>query len=467
MSSIRGNAVGLADWARRDPWCDRMAAMIERHLLPACEDNGLSIEDLPDVIGPLAMSTLDCAFEDCCTTVWEDGTNMASDYLKRRGWKETAINRAYIAALRDSVMSLYELSDVRPGESFLARDLVRGGDPVRVIEHTATKTLVDWDIIAARIVTVRGKVQLTSSVLAVERNLAETLLEVLKRSVDRAQREIAKALKAAPSETRAQLKAELDDMDALLRTAASTITTVWLDDTIRRCRAPMPELANTDGDPLEFITLHYRILPGISAERISAVLSQLPDVSGEAGSGSWTLLAPEAQPSRAKGRKEADDPDGGRTVHAHLSLEGMVLKLLVNSETRARRVRSVIDPALEGLVQEPLLERVTPEQALAQRQAAGVSSPPGMPEEMDPEVLSAAVQTMLDRQYLKTLGEPLPMLGGKTPRQAARSAKGRKAVANWLKTLEQANARRPADDPMRGYDFSWMWQELGVADLRV
>lgn len=56
----------------------------------------------------------------------------AIDYLKRRGWKETGLNRKYMSALRLSVMSLYELSDVKPSESFLARDLVRDGDPVRV-----------------------------------------------------------------------------------------------------------------------------------------------------------------------------------------------------------------------------------------------------------------------------------------------------------------------------------------------
>ena len=115
------------------------------------------------------MTAMDCAFEDCCTVTWEDGSNLATDYLKRRGWKETATNRAYIEALRDSVMSLHEVSDVRPGENFLARDLVRGGDPVRVTERTATKTLVAWDIIAARIVTVRGVVQMTGAVLAVDR----------------------------------------------------------------------------------------------------------------------------------------------------------------------------------------------------------------------------------------------------------------------------------------------------------
>ena len=34
-----------------------------------------------------AMTAMDCAFEDCCATAWEDGSNLASDYLKRRGWK--------------------------------------------------------------------------------------------------------------------------------------------------------------------------------------------------------------------------------------------------------------------------------------------------------------------------------------------------------------------------------------------
>jgi hypothetical protein len=38
-------------------------------------------------------------------------------------------------------MSLYEISDIVGGVSFLARDLVRGGDPVRVFERSATRSL--------------------------------------------------------------------------------------------------------------------------------------------------------------------------------------------------------------------------------------------------------------------------------------------------------------------------------------
>src|SRR4051812_8848321 len=53
-----------------------------------------------------------------------------------------------------AVMSLYEVSDIVVGESFLARDLVRGGEPVPVFERSATRSLSQWDRIAARVVTV-------------------------------------------------------------------------------------------------------------------------------------------------------------------------------------------------------------------------------------------------------------------------------------------------------------------------
>jgi DNA-binding phage protein len=59
------------------------------------------------------MSTVwGCAFEDFLTREFEDGSNIVDDYLKRRGWKEGASSRAYMAALRTSVMSLYEVSHI-------------------------------------------------------------------------------------------------------------------------------------------------------------------------------------------------------------------------------------------------------------------------------------------------------------------------------------------------------------------
>jgi hypothetical protein len=58
------------------------------------------------------------------------------------------------------------------------------------------------------------------------------------------------------------------------------------------------------------------------------------------------------------------------------------------------------------------------------------------------------------------------MLGGKSPRQAVRSKAGRQKVVEWLKYLENASQRRARDGTMPAYDFGWMWEKLGIADLR-
>ena len=91
-----------------------------------------------------------------------------------------------MTALRSSVISLYEASDIRPGESFLARDLIRGGEPVRVSERTATHTLKPWDRIAARLVEMRGKTTLGGGVLPFEHELSESLIAALGRVLTRA-----------------------------------------------------------------------------------------------------------------------------------------------------------------------------------------------------------------------------------------------------------------------------------------
>ncbi|WP_146160241.1 hypothetical protein [Phaeovulum veldkampii] len=463
MMAPRGNARGLVEWSRRDPWRERMAEMVERHIRRACDLNDIDIYDLPDVIGEHAMVAMDCAFEDCCTATWEDGSNLANDYLKRRGWKETVINRSYIEALRDSVVSLYEVSDVRPGESFLARDLFRGGDPIRVTERTATKTLVQWDVIATRIITVRGVVQMAAAVLAVERELADEMLALMRRTQSRAPEA---AAEIADPEFRTRLETELVNDETLLSIAAPAITTLWLNDTIRRYHAPLPELANTDGEKLEFMTLHYRLLPGITVAKVAEALAGTPDIRDEDDGKHWIWFAPEKPGRKGRTSAQADHEDTGRTIYGHLTLGPSKLEVMVNSEDRATRIRNILAPILDGLVQPPLTERITPEQAMAERGGARAPAPRSLPEGMSPEDMREAVHQFLDRQYRNVLRQKVPALGDKTPRQAVRSAKGRQAVANWLKGLEQNNARLPTDDPMHDYDFSWMWEELGITDLR-
>lgn len=174
-------------------------------------------------------------------------------------------------------------------------------------------------------------------------------------------------------------------------------------------------------------------------------------------------LGPEAAGrSRTGGLSLTSTLDDGGVMLGTLELGDQALELMVNSAPRAARGLALLQPRLGDLVGLPLTEI----QILEQLRAASAKSPPP-PLDIPPDEVRALVHDMLDNQYRATLDEPVGMLNGKTPRQAVRSKAGRHKVAAWLKYLENRTANVPdPDDPMASCDFGWMWEALGVTDLR-
>jgi hypothetical protein len=133
---------GLIAWTRHDEWCEPLARSLERHTAQACEAAEIDQGEIEDLLGAYAATTIwGAAFEDLLATDLPDGRNLAEEYLRRRGWKESAATREYITGLRHSVISLYEVSGLVPGESMLLRDLIRGGAPIRVMEKSGSRGL--------------------------------------------------------------------------------------------------------------------------------------------------------------------------------------------------------------------------------------------------------------------------------------------------------------------------------------
>jgi hypothetical protein len=64
--------------------------------------------------------------------------------------------------------------------------------------------------------------------------------------------------------------------------------------------------------------------------------------------------------------------------------------------------------------------------------------------DLPPEVAHQVIHSYLDDHYRRTLDDPLPLLDGKTPRQAVKTKKGRAQVVGWLKLLENSEFRRAA-----------------------
>jgi hypothetical protein len=441
---------GLMKFLARDNWSECFAEVFDDHFCPVLDAGDMEFEDLAEIFGDdWAMTLWGCAFEDFLTQDFEgEPSNIVDEYLKRRGWKESAQSRAYMGALRTSVMSLYEVSDVVPGQSLMARDLLRGGEPIAVREGTATKTLKQWDKIAARIVPVPGKNILAGGLLPFTPRATESLFSGLLGVFGK------KSARKLPAIKNEELQA-----------VASMFTLSWLFDALDRAM-DRPLLQNSDGDEIVFHNVRFPLASGVTQEHIAARLNNIPAMSQEnAKFWNWLEETPKGRKSKAADATALDTTmDNGLCVLGNVELKGRFLHLSANSAARATKGTALIRQALGDLVRTPLTKIRTVEQMMADRPDRGAETPSSS---IPPEIAEQSVHEFLDRHYLETLDQPVGMLGNKTPRQAARTTAGRQNVADWLKYLENQSAKQPdPNHPMATYSFEWMWKELGLHKLR-
>ncbi|WP_461551491.1 hypothetical protein [Sinorhizobium meliloti] len=237
------------------------------HFWPVMDEFGLDHEEIGEVLGDhWAMTLWGCAFEDFLTQVFEpDGRTFVDIFLKSRGFKETARSKTYLKAISTSVISLYEVCEIVPGKSFLARDLLRGGDPVTVSEGTATQTLRQWEKIAARIVEVGGTNIITGGILPYSPEASEALLE---------------GLREMSGKKRSRKKLILDN--DTLRPAAPLFTHAWLFDTLPRVLGEVqPFICNSDGDNIVFHEVRFPLEVGITEKDIADRFAGLDDLRQE------------------------------------------------------------------------------------------------------------------------------------------------------------------------------------------
>ena len=399
-----------------------------------------------------------------------DGRNVIDDYLKRCGWKEPAPVRHYLEALRRSVMSIYEVVGTTPGRHFMARDLIRGGEPIQVKDKLASRSLAQWDRVAARMLPVGNEVHMAGGVVPLTFEDSSALLD-----------EFAQARKSFARGVKRRARQEgvsIGDVDqypvqeAILGEMAPLLTQAWLARALRGALGQsMPNLVNFDGDKLIFSETRFPIQDPTRSGEIESRLDGLPDlVRDEAEQPTWTWLT-DAPPSGTVAGTSPDavmvktyDEHGGRVLGS-VRLDPAAVVLQTNSVERAERGRSWLAEVLGSLVKAPLTALQTPEQAMAEHAATGGVQPPPEPP-LPPEEMAALLHEVEDRHYREILSQPIPMLDGKSPKQAARSKTGRRKVVEWLKYLENGAARRSQAQGHPAYDFGWMWEALKVTDLR-
>jgi hypothetical protein len=81
--------------------------------------------------------------------------------------------------------------------------------------------------------------------------------------------------------------------------------------------------------------------------------------------------------------------------------------------------------------------------------------------ESPPEAQAEMLGEFYERQYRKWLDEPVPALGNRTPRHAARLKTVHPKLIALLKDFESHSERQRRSGEV-AYDFGWMWTELGL-----
>jgi hypothetical protein len=428
---------GLMKFLGRDNWAARFDEVVGEHFGPIMDEFDLQFDEIGALVGEHWAGILwGAAFEDFLTQTFESGEpTFAATYLKRLGWRESTQNKAYIKALGVSVMSLYEISEVVPGVSLLARDVIRGGEAVLVSEKSATQSLRQWEKIAARIIPLGRQNVLSGAVLPMSREAADMITDEFKKLSRASQRK----------------KLSQDEMHAA---AAPLFTQAFLLDVLpKEMGLVSPKMSNSDGDDIVFHEVRFPLSSNAARTSITSLLDAVPSFS-RTDDLTWNWLTEETPGPRRQPVAQ------GRTILGTIKLHERFLTLSVNSASRATQGTTIVEMALGNKVRAPLTAIQTFEQARAALDSQKFADKPAG------EIPTTLVHNMLDEHYRATLDQPIGMLGNVTPRAAVKTKKGREKVVEWLKHLEIGSAGQADQDPMATYDFGWMWRELNVESLR-
>lgn len=336
--------------------------------------------------------------------------------------------RTWLQRMRDSVVKLYEVTDVVPGVSVTLREVLSGAQ-VTVRERTFSRTASRGQLLAARVIRAgtSGQPELDYAVIALAPLVRRQLVADLQEWYD----DHRAAHPGAPD-------------TAFWRQTPPFLHEVWMSTILDPI---VPTLQNTDGEPMVFTHLRFSVLDEAA---LAAALDGAEGVERDEGlNWSWSGNSAKSKLVRL----------------GTLSLVDGVLHLESNSVARGERGRALVEAAAGETVRFIAASHDDPTERIrdaARRGDRGESDDDPIPREIQEEL----VLDHLSGHYRAWVDEPVPALDGKTPRAAAGIPAYQPRVAELIRGLEGMY-----QDALRGdqpaYDPTWMWEELGLADGQV
>jgi hypothetical protein len=355
----------------------------------------------------------------------EDGRSLLAWYLaeERPGEPE----RRFLEAQQEAWLSIWEVAGVEPGVSMTLSDLLTGTHRV-VLERTASRLVDVRTALLGRVVAVGDHFELDG--------IHGRALPPMP-----AADAVAAARAFFRKRTRPVELAKLRTEDAAL-----ALTHLWTLAVEREDARPPPVLQNTDGDPLLF-TRDVFACEAAHAEAVANALREgggREDEEERGGRRTFVFEVP----------GNAMHPEWDNTIVGHAVLGKGRLTLETNSLRRADRLRKQVEGACGKLVRHRIREHSDPSSAAG----AARTPPPRDPPRLGPDE-EAVVREMKERHYRSWLDQPIPMLGGASPRKAAGDKRLRPKVEVLLKAIEHGESR---ESVAVRFDATILRRELGL-----
>ncbi len=335
------------------------------------------------------------------------------------------MERLYLEQAAVQPVSFFEVLRSVPGERVEVRDILIGGE-AEVLERSASRSLRQGDMVYAQVWTLPGlSIFGCCAPLAIPPRWKSVVIELRKKL----QRRVAKQNRTLSAE---DLVRYGDD-----------IREVYLD--IRDTLNAPPLLANTDGEPLVFHTVTFRIESAEAAfEALAPMAWGLPredllegaefDRAGKLRAVTFDWLK----------KGNAKMPTWDNTILGHLKISGHCLVAEVNSEKRAMRFRAEIEKRLGACATHQITTAQTLAEMLAKspkRKSAQAKLDDQAFEEMllDPQA-KKSLQDHMQKQVEAWVYQKIPALGGRTPIEAVQDPDGREMVESLLVQWERADS---------------------------
>ena len=348
--------------------------------------------------------------------------------LGPRGPLLTTGQRAWLEQLARRPLRLYDVTEVVPGVGITVCDALDTGQPPLVVAERAGSRSIDTGMqIGARVMEVGGQQLFSGAIYAFSTWGG--------RAVQARLRDLA----AAPS-----AHAE-DDISS----AGLIIIESWLAQYL--VPEPLPDIIDShSGEPMLFTTDHYAVQDW---DALAAALAAQPDVQGDREAG-WDRLL--------------DCDDGQTRSQASINAEavGQRVGVFYKTAVLAEQGRDWFDALAGNSVKFQLRKLSDPREVMlrarVQAPYAQAKTSSAMPAGIGAETLAVAMEAVIKRTYANWTDEPIPVLEGRTPRQAIQSVPGLERVKGLLRSYEDGEAQQASQQGRREISYQFLWDALGL-----